>query len=275
VTVLKGIEGAATARRVATDALTPGTAHLLPMAFPAAELVDGEPMLRRCRRIKTPDEVEAIRRAVGIAERALAAAEAALVPGTSGRRLTGVFMEAMADAGVTTPASQDVAWVTSREQPWRGLGRDRAIEAGDLVALDGGVVAGGYAGELGRTRVAGGGEVDGRLTERWDELWSRLLDALTPGEPLSGLLDAYEAAGVAPAPMPVARGLGLGYDLPLVTPALPATAAAQQVEEGMVVALTGYVWEQGVGALYGCEPVVVTAHGAEALSVDPIRDTRS
>jgi Xaa-Pro aminopeptidase len=275
VTVLKGIEGAATARRVATDALTPGTAHLLPMAFPAAELVDGEPMLRRCRQIKTPDEVEAIRRAVGVAERALAAAEAALVPGITERRLTGVFMEAMADAGVTTPASQDVAWVTSREQPWRGLGRDRAIEAGDLVAFGGGVVAGGYAGELGRTRVAGGGEVDGRLTGRWDDLWPRLLDALRPGEPLSRLLEAYEAAGVAPAPMPVARGLGLGYDLPLVTPALPATAVEQRVEEGMVVALTGYVWEQGVGALYGSEPVVVTANGAEALSADPIRDTRS
>jgi Xaa-Pro aminopeptidase len=275
VTVLQGIEGAATAQRVATDGLTPGTAHLLPMAFPAAELVDGEPMLRRCRQVKTPDEVEAIRRAVGVAERALAAAEAALRPGVTERQLTGVFMEAMADAGITTPASQDVAWVTSGEQPWRETGRDRPIEAGDLVAFDGGVVAGGYAGELGRTRVAGGGEVDARLAERWDDLWTRLLAALRAGEPLSGLLAAYEAAGVAPAPMPVARGLGLGYDLPLVTAALPATADEQVVEPGMVVALTGYVWQQGVGAIYGSEPVVVTPDGPEVLSTEPIRDARS
>ncbi|MBV9950983.1 MAG: aminopeptidase P family protein [Acidimicrobiia bacterium] len=275
VTVLQGIEGAATARRVATDALTPGTAHLLPMAFPAAELVDGEPMLRRCRQVKTPDEVEAIGGAVQVTERALAVTEAALAPGTTERRLTGVFMEAMADVGVTTPGSQDVAWATSREQAWRGHGRDRAIEAGDLVAFDASVVVGGYAGELGRTYVAGGGEIDARLAGRFDDLWSRLLDALRPGAPLSDLLAAYETAGVAPPPMPIARGLGLGYDLPLVTHALPGTAADQDVEAGMVVALVGYVWEQGVGGLYGSEPVVVTATGAEALSAHPIRDTRS
>jgi Xaa-Pro aminopeptidase len=75
--------------------------------------------------------------------------------------------------------------------------------------------------------------------------------------------------------MPVARGLGLGYDLPLVTPSLPATAAEQQVEPGMVVAVVGYVWEKGAGAIYGSEPVVVTATGPEALTTDPLRDTRS
>ena len=39
--------------------------------------------------------------------------------------------------------------------------------------------------------------------------------------------------------MPVARGLGLGFDLPLVTRALPRTAGEQYVEAGMVLALTG------------------------------------
>ena len=66
--VLQGIEGAATARTVATDALTPSAAQLLPKAFPSAELVDGEPLLRRIRRVKTPDEIDAIRASVRIAE---------------------------------------------------------------------------------------------------------------------------------------------------------------------------------------------------------------
>ena len=91
--------------------------------------------------------------------------------------------------------------------------------------------------------------LDSALLRRWHELWDRLLDACRPGAPLTDLLDAYDAAGVPPPPMPVARGLGLGFDLPLVTHALPRTAAEQHLEAGMVLALTAYVWQEGVGAV--------------------------
>ena len=276
VKVLQGIEGAATVRTVATDSMTGSSATILPKAFPSAELVDGEPLLRRARRVKTPEEVDAIRASLGVAERSLAAAEAALVPGVTERQLTGVFMEAMASAGVTTPATQDVAWITSRAHPWHRASRDTPVKPGDLVAFDAGVIMGGYVGELGRTcSVDGRAAIDAELLQARDELWDRLLAACRVGAPLSGLLDAYGAAGIAPPPMPVARGLGLGFDLPLVTHALPRTAGEQQVEAGMVLALTAYVWKEGIGALYGQEPVVVTATGPELLSMNPFREARS
>ena len=63
----------------------------------------------------------------------------------------------------------------------------------------------------------------------------------------------------------MARGLGLGYDLPLVTAALPKTAAEQRLEVGMVLVLTTHVWEEGVGSVLGHEPVVVTSAGPELL----------
>jgi len=276
VKALKRIEGAATVRTVATDALTPSSAQLLPTAFPSAELVDGEPLLRRVRRVKMPEEVDAIRASVRVAERSLGEAELALAPGVTERQLTGVFMEAMASAGVTTPATQDVAWVTSRQDPWHRASRDLAVEPGDLVAFDAGVILGGYSGELGRTHAVDGDvAIDQGLSQTWDELWDRLLAACRPGAPLTGLLDAYEAAGVPPPPMPVARGLGLGFDLPLVTHALPRTAGEQQVEPGMVLALTAYAWKERVGALFGQEPVVVTAGGPELLTTNPFRYARS
>jgi Xaa-Pro aminopeptidase len=276
VTALKKIEGAATARTVATDSMSGSSAHLLPKAFPSAELVDGEPLLRRVRRVKTPEEVDAIRASVRIAERSLLDAEAALVPGITERQLTAVFMEAMALAGVTTPATQDVAWVTSREDPWRRANRDTPVERGDLVAFDAGVILGGYVGELGRTRPVGGDAgIDRGLFGRWAELWDRLLGACRVGSPLSGLLDAYDAAGLPPPPMPIARGLGLGFDLPLVTHDLPGEAANQHAEAGMVLALSAYVWKEGAGAVYGQEPVVLTETGPELLSTTPFRDARS
>jgi Xaa-Pro dipeptidase len=274
--VLQGIEGAETVRTLATDALTPGAARLLPKAFPTAELVDGEQLMRRARAVKLPDEVEAIRASVRVAEGALAAAEGALAPGITERQLTGVFMEAMAAAGVTTPATQDIAWITSRDLPWRRSSRDAPVADGDLVAFAAGVVAGGYVGELGRTRVVGGDAAQhGRLLGRWQEVNDRLVAACRAGVPQKHLLDAYAAAGVPPPPMPVARGLGLGFDLPLVTAALPRSAAEQRLETGMVLALVAYVWEEGVGALYGLEPVVVTDSGPEPLSTDPFRQPGS
>ena len=273
--MLQGIDGAATAKRVATDALTPGAMQLLPAAFPAAEVVDGELLMRRARSIKTPEEVDAIRASVAIAERSLAATTAALAPGMTERQLTGVFMEAMADAGVTTPATQDVAWITSRDEPWRRASRDAPVAPGDLVAFDGGVVAGGYAGELGRTYAVDGGEGADRLLASWQELWDRLVAACRPGAPLTGLLVAYDDASVEHPPMPIARGLGLGFDLPLVTAALPRTAAEQRFQPGMVLAIVGYVWEQGTGAVYGAEPVVITPTGPELLSTNPFRNARS
>ena len=60
IDVLKKIDGAETALRVGTDAITPTFAALLPEAFPKAELVDGELAMRAARRIKTPDEIAAM-----------------------------------------------------------------------------------------------------------------------------------------------------------------------------------------------------------------------
>ena len=71
--------------------------------------------------------------------------------------------------------------------------------------------------------------------------------------------------------MPVARGLGLGFDLPLVTSSLPRTAGEQRFEAGMVMVLTGYVWKEGVGALAVQEPIVVTDSGPESLATTSIR----
>jgi hypothetical protein len=43
----------------------------------------------------------------------------------------------------------------------------------------------------------------------------------------------------------------------------------------MVLALTAYVWKEGIGAVYGQEPVVITATGPEPLSTNPFRNARS
>ncbi len=269
ISVLQGIEGAATAKRVGTDGLSPAFAQLLPMAFPNAELVDGELAMRAARRIKIPEEVAALRAAIGVAETGLAAAVAELRPGVSEKVLAGVLLEAMAAGGVSTPSTQDAAWVTSREHPWRRGPDDGKVRPGDLVAFSAGVLAGGYTGEVGRTWPVGEPDGAADLYRRWKLLWRRLYDACQPGTPAADLLSAYHAAGEPLPPMPVARGLGMGFDPPVVSAHLPASAAEEQLEEGMVLAVTGYVWERRVGAVFGREAVLITADGPEILTSSP------
>ena len=266
ISVLKGIEGASTAKRVGTDALSPGFAQLLPTAFPNAELVDGELAMRAARRIKTAEEVAALREAIRVAEVGLAAAVAELRPGISEKTLAGVLLEAMAAGGVSTPVTQDAAWVTSRDHPWRRASADGRVQAGDLVAFSSGVLDGGYAGEVGRTWPVG--KLDGAadLYRRWNALWGRLYQGCRPGAPAIDLLAAYQAAGEELPPMPIARGLGLGFDPPVVSQHLPATAAEERLEPGMVLAVTGYVWQSGVGAVFGREAVLITSDGPEILT---------
>lgn len=270
VEVLQRIDGAASARRVGTDTLTPTFAQLLPMAFPAAEVVDGELAMRAARRIKTPVELAAIRESVAIAETSLAKAVSELRPGVTEKNLAGVLLEAAAAGGVTTPAVQDAAWITSREHPWRRVAADRGVAVGDLVAFTAGVVARGYIGEVGRTYPVGG-EFDGPtkgLYARCAELWERLVSACRPGALAGGLLDAYDVAGEPWPPMPVARGLGLGFDPPVVTAGLPTTAVEQRLEAGMVLALTAYVWEPGIGAVFRRDSVAITDGAPDVLSAN-------
>lgn len=272
IAALQRIPGTSSARRVGTDALSPAFAQLLPQVFPNAELVDGEQAMRGARRIKTADEVAALRQAIVVAETGLAAAVAGLRPGVSEQSLAGVLLEAVAIGGVSTPSNQDVAWATSRDHPWRQGGGNGVIQDGDLVAFSAGVLAGGYMGEVGRTWPVGSArEAPGvsALYDRWDALWSKLIAACRPGGGAGDLLAAYEAVGEPAPPMPVARGLGLGFDTPVVSKHLPRTAAEERLEPGIVLAVTGYVWGQGVGAVFGREAVLITEDGPEVLTSSP------
>ncbi|KUI27042.1 Xaa-Pro aminopeptidase [Mycobacterium sp. IS-1742] len=270
VGILQNIKGADSMRRVGTDALTPTFAKLLPMAFPNAELIDAEQAMQAARRIKTPEEVQALRRALVVAEEGLAAGVAELRAGTTEKALAGAVLKAEAAGGVSTPATQDAAWVTSKEHPWRraeGAGR---VREGDLVVLSAGVLADGYVAEVARTLHVGEPTAAVRgLYRRRDELWDKLIEVCRPGTTTSALLDAYQQAGEPLPAMPVAHGLGLGFDPPVVSPTLRATAETDILEEGMVLAVTAYVWERGVGAVFTRDAVLITADGAEILSAAP------
>jgi len=267
IEVLKNIDGAATARRVGTDAITPTFEALLPIAFPAAELIDGELAMRTARRTKTTDEIAAMGSALRVAESGIAAAVNELRPGVPDKTLAGAVLEAMAAGGVSTPATQDAAWVTSREHPWRRANHE--VREGDLVAFAAGALADGYVGEVGRTWPAGEVAAHSKLYQRSNTLYDKLIAACRPGASTHGLLAAYEAAGEPVPPMPIAHGLGLGFDPPVVSEMLWAAGEHDRLEAGMVLAVTGYEWQEGVGAVFRRDTVRITDGGAEVPTTSP------
>src|SRR6201993_484862 len=208
IDVLKKIDGAGAAHRVGTDAITPTFAALLPDAFPNAEIVDAELAMRAARRIKTADEIAAMGQALQVAEAGLAAGVGELRPGVSEQTLAGAMLDAMAAGGVSTPATQDAAWVTSREHPWRRASGDGQVASGDLVAFSAGALADGYVAEVGRTWPAG--DTDNgpthKLYQRSNELWDRLIAACRPDAAASDLLAAYDLAGEPLPPVGGAHG---------------------------------------------------------------------
>src|SRR6202040_482548 len=130
------------------------------------------------------------------------------------------------------------------------------------VAFASGALADGYVAEVGRTVSVGDVPGADELFERSNALWDKLVAACKPGAPASDLLAAYEVAGEPLPPMPVAHGLGLGFDPPVVSEMLWAAGEHDRLDAGMVLAITGYVWRQGIGALFRRDTVHITGAGA-------------
>jgi Xaa-Pro aminopeptidase len=150
------------------------------------------------------------------------------------------------------------------------------VQSGDLVAFAAGALADGYVAEVGRTRSVGDIDVgdadDGSVRElfgRSKALYDTMVAACRPGAPTRELLAAYEAAGEPVPPMPVAHGLGLGFDPPVVSEMLWAAGEHDHLDAGMVLAITGYVWQEGIGAVFRRDTVHVTDAGAEVLTNSP------
>ena len=113
----------------------------------------------------------------------MAAAVAELRPGVSERELTGVFMDAMASQGVTTPATQDVVRITTAgpARPRRGRRRCRRATSWPSTPASSPTATPARSAAPGRSASTAPGAGVAGLYRRWDELWARLLDACQPG----------------------------------------------------------------------------------------------
>jgi Xaa-Pro dipeptidase len=267
VAALATIPGLRESRRVGTDALTPMFAARLAPILGWAELVDAAPVMASARRVKTADEITCLEVAAAIAEAALGAMEDALAPGITERELLGVYYERVASLSAPIAPSESVCFATPARGPvrFRHLASDRRVGDGELVVLAPGALYAGYEAGLARTLVAGRCAPPGRadLATRCARGMDALVAACRPGNTGADLYRAWEGAGNRESAVPLAHGLGLGAEPPLIGLGRGGNAT---LEEGMVMSVQSWVAEEGVGGCLERATVRITSTGSEALT---------
>jgi Xaa-Pro aminopeptidase len=214
---LAKIPGLREARRVGTDGMTPMFASLIPELVTKADLVDAAPVMSEARRTKTPDEITCLEVASAIAEAALSAMADALVPGITERQLLAIYHQRIATLGAPMPPSEGVCHGTSSE----------------LVTLAPGALYAGYESGLARTRTA-----DTELAAQCARGLDALIAACRPGNTGADLYRAWADTGYEDPRLPLAHGLGLGAEPPLI-----GLGRGRDVvlDEGMVLSVQSWV----------------------------------
>lgn len=278
---VKRIPGVATARVVATDGYSPGAADLIATASPNATLADANPLLAAARVPRTSDEISCVQIAAAIAERAMTSMIGALRPGVTEREMLAVYLAAISDAGCQIPPSEGVvSGLPRRGVPrLRRIAGDRVIGAGELVALNPGAFYGGYMATLARTWPSNSDSVS-RAQEEIEQRARAALDALIsacrPGTTGSDLVSAWDATGEPAPPEPLAMGVGLGVEGPLIGHRCGGDAL---LYDGQILAVQAWVSAEGAGGvleqemiLVGSPPRLITRYGRSTREPVAARD---
>jgi Xaa-Pro dipeptidase len=257
------------ARRVGFDGLSPFFEGLMRQAFPQAEFVGAEDMMRQLRRRKLDEEIVCLRTAAALAESALYAAAAEIRPGVPEKHLQATFLARMCELGTSQFSQQGTFTAIDPGGQLRWITGPGSIDEGALVALAGGVLWAGYEGSLARTWWCGKQRrpTPGQkaLYHRWRELADALVDTCRVGRNGTDLRAVYARSGEEPV-APIAYSIGLGHEGTIAGPGLsPQAEDSQTLEAGMVLGVRAFVTGTEGGYL-GEDMVLVTESGPERLT---------
>jgi Xaa-Pro aminopeptidase len=239
-------------------------------ALPEAELVDANAPLADLRRIKSPLEIEMIRRAAVAASCGMEAALAAVAPGATEHQVAAALHEAAIAAG----ADEMVALVQSgarsfMKNVWPRRGS--VIEAGELVSIDSNGRFAGYITDHARSTVAGKATDDQRRAlEAVAEAQEAGLAVTRPGATTADIeaemRKVVKRAGYEA--LDFCTGHGFGLDL-AESPWFLANE--RPLEAGQCFFIEPMIVERSLGTICHEDMVLVTPDGAELMTTSRMR----
>ncbi len=254
-------------------ALPHGAAAFLAERFPGIQLVEVDAALERARQVKTPREIERLRRAAHIGD--IGQRTLAELCQTAGRNEFDMYAEVIARmqraVGHEIPVSGElVTGPRTTTVNYPGGPRDRVTETGDAALMDISQRVGGYWSDVTNTYVIGGVEPtphQKKYARASQAAFDAAAERLRPGQRACDVWaaanDAYEKHGLA---MPHYMGHQIGVtvnELPRLVPYDDTVIRA-----GMVFAMEPGAYE-GPGGTFGARSeknVWVTETGPEILS---------
>jgi Xaa-Pro aminopeptidase len=225
-------------------------------------------MVEALREIKDEDELHAIGRAIGVAERALNRVLAQVQRGQSELQIAGLLEHALRDEGSDGFAFPSIVASGPNSALPHARPTERQLSEGELLLLDFGAVVDGYRSDITRTVVIGRATEEQRaIYEIVREANARAVAGLRPGMP--GMdADRLAREYIADRGFGAEFGHGLGHGLGLDThegPRLSRTAEAP-LRVGAVVTIEPGIYRPGWGGVRIEDNIVLTPLGARVLT---------
>ena len=259
-----GLAGAAIG--VEMDYLPAGDWEHLRTLLPKARLAPAEKIYDRLRQLKTPEEIELLRKLSRIADASIAEAYAHVRAGMTEMDLAGALTGAIYARGAEHFKLMIIATGERSEYPNVGP-THRELQPGDLCRVEIFPIIGGYHAGVCRTAVVQ------RAPERAERIWQNLteckhivLEMIRPGASTRAIYEAFlrkfGELGLAPISF-VGHGIGLHlHEEPYL-----GKYSDSRLEAGMVLGIEPLVYGAGMGfGLQNKDMVVVTEQGCELLS---------
>lgn len=262
------------ARRLAVEArrMRVMELRLIEAAFGAPSITAGEELFAGLRMCKEAVELEHMRAAVAIAERALLLTLPVLRPGITEREVAGELLVQTLRAGADAelPFAPIIASGPNGALPHASI-TDRRLQAGDLVTVDWGAAKDGYVADLTRTFALG--QISPELERIYTLVQQANAAGLAAGRPgvTCASVDAAARQAISQGGYGqyfvhrVGHGLGLeGHEDPSMHGQNQTVLAP-----GMTYTIEPGIYVPGLGGARIEDDVVVTESGAESLSSLP------
>lgn len=244
----------------------------LKRALPATRFVDGSEVLRRLRAVKSPREIECLRRAAHAAEGGLSRMAQAVRPGVSVGELSAAWktgaLESAAASGFTLSDHWDFLSVGPDLSDMRAV-----VSEGALIKADVGTLVDGYSSDGARTfRFGKASPLAQRIFDALEEAFEAGLERLKPGNAFASVHEAMMAAMRHAGLDEYARGHfghSVGAGVGIEEWPFFSAESTEVILPNMVVALEAPFYAQGLGALMIEDQFLITQHGAEPMNTLP------
>ena len=267
-------------RRLAIDKCDP--AGIAALEAEGMEIFDGQEVTELARRIKSPEELKAMRIAIAANDEAFRRMENMMRPGLTENDVWSVLHQTNIELGGEWIETRLLA-SGPRTNPWYRESSNRVIESGDLVCLDSDLIGPyGYCADISRSWYCGDGKPNDEQ-RRLYEMATAQLDynqrLLKPG--LTFKEFSQQSYQLPEDYLPnrysvVAHGVGLCDEYPHIayTEDMERGGYNGLIEPGMAICIESYVGR--VGGREGVkleQQMLITDSGSELLSPYPLDES--